>query len=99
MRYKRARLEIVCDILFFIRRSKNGAKSTHILYKANLSVPLLQKYLKALLADRLIYKIIIKNKRSVYKLTKHGVEFINQIKKIDKMTRIIEIFANRRIKI
>ena len=98
MRYKRARLEIVCDILFFIRRSKNGAKSTHILYKANLSVPLLQKYLKTLLADRLIYKII-KNKRSVYKLTKHGVEFINQIKKIDKMTRIIEIFANRRIKI
>lgn len=95
MRYNRARLEIVYDILHFIKKCEDGAKPTHILYKANLSVPLLKKYLKTLLADGLIYKIV-RNNRALYKLTRKGINFIEEVKKIDKMTRIIELFHYRR---
>lgn len=96
MRYKRARLEIIYDILLYVKNC-DGAKPTNILQKANLSVPLLRKYLKMLLADNLIFKVT-KNNRVLYKLTKKGIGLINLIKKLDKVTHAIELSSYRRIK-
>jgi len=94
---KRSRLEIVSDILFSIQTEPHGAKSTHILYKANLSPQLLNKYLRVLTQDELIEKIEI-NKKYLYKVTKKGFEFLNKLKSIDEMCHIIEMDSQKRIK-
>lgn len=92
---KRARLEIVCDILFFVKSELGGAKSTHILYKANLSPKLLNKYLRMLIRDNLIKKIEENNKIR-YGITKKGLEFLNKVKSLDRMCHIIELVPQRR---
>lgn len=92
---KRARLEIVCDILFFIKNESYGAKPTHILYKANLSPKLLNKYLRMLIRDNLIKKKEENNKIR-YRITKKGLEFLNKVKSLGKMCHIIELFPHKR---
>lgn len=92
---KRARLEIVCDILFFIKSQTYGAKPTHILYKANLSPKLLSQYLKMMARDNLIKKIEENNKVR-YRITKRGIEFLNKVKSLDKMCHIIELIPQKR---
>lgn len=93
---KRARLEIVCDILFFIKNEPYGAKPTHILYRANLSPKLLNKYLKMLIRDNLIKKKEENNKIR-YKITRKGFDFLNKVKSLDKMCHIIELIPHKRI--
>lgn len=83
---KRARLRILYDILGSIKRMKDGARFTYILYRTNLSVPLLKNYLKILLKDGLISQTNVNNK-IVYRLTKKGNQFIKEMQKIDKMIR------------
>jgi len=90
MKYSRARLEIAFDILSFIKNELNGAKPTHILYKANLSPYLLNKYLKILTNDGFIKKIKIENK-SLYKITDKGINFIGTIISLDKLTSMITL--------
>jgi len=91
---KRARIEIIADILFLIRKNRK-ARFTNILYKANLSVQLLNKYLDALLKDELIAKI--KNiKGRVYCLTKKGFKFIGILQELNSMVQFIEIHSDRR---
>ena len=96
MVYSRSKLEIVYDILIYIKNEEDGARSTHILYKANLSPTLLKKYLKVLVRDGLIRKRktedIVK-----YKITKKGLSFLKKLKSIDRITNIIELtHANRK---
>jgi len=98
MRYTRTKIEIVCDILLFIKNEEEGAKSTHILYKANLSPELLRKYLSMMIRDDLIKKIERDNK-IIYKITKKGFEFLKKLKEIDKMTHIIEVLPHNRVKL
>jgi predicted transcriptional regulator len=92
----RTRVEIACDILFFVGGEKNGARPTHILYKANLSPKLLQKYMRMLSADRLVKRV--KTADGVrYKLTKGGTEFLGKAKELDGMCNFIELTpANRK---
>jgi predicted transcriptional regulator len=98
MRYTRTKIEIVCDILLFIKNEENGAKSTHILYKANLSPDLLKKYLSMMKRDGLIRKIK-KDNGIRYRITKKGLEFLKKLKAIDKMTHIIEVLPHNRVKL
>lgn len=97
MERKRARIEIIYDILFFIKKEPNGVKPTHILYRANLSPELLKKYLKVLLYDRLIKKVG-KSKRVRYKITERGLVFIKRVKALDKITPIIGLSRGKRSK-
>lgn len=50
---RRDRLEIILKIL---KISKNGAKKTHIMYKANLSYVQLEKYLQYLEINNFLVK-------------------------------------------
>jgi predicted transcriptional regulator len=50
---KRNNLDICADIL---RVSKNGAKKTHLVYKANLNFKIVKKYLNELRERELIIK-------------------------------------------
>lgn len=92
----RTRLEIACDILFFVGGEKAGARPTHILYKANLSPKLMQKYMRMLAADRMVKRA--KAADGVrYKLTRRGVEFLGKAKELDGMCSFIELTpANRK---
>ena len=98
MTYVRTKIEIVCDILLFIKNEENGAKSTHILYKANLSPELLKKYLKMMIRDLLIRKIKNENKTR-YKITKKGLDFLKKLRSLDKVTHIIELVSSNRVKL
>ena len=93
----RVSLEIVCDILNFVKNEPHGAKPTHILYKANLSPKLLKKYLTLLIDDRLIEKSERSN-RIFYKLTKKGFEFLRRAESLDKMCHLIELVPHKRDK-
>ncbi len=95
MRYNRERLEIAYDILEIIKSTPKGAKPTHILYKANLSPTLLQRYLSVLLDDMLIQKDEVKT-RSIYTITEKGMRLMELLKSIDRMTNIINLQDSQR---
>ena len=91
----RSRVEIISDILFSVKKGGETTRSTHILYKSNLSVPLLKKYMKSLLKDGLIEKTERKNS-TFYKLTDKGFKFVRLLQKLNPMTEIIEIYKDKR---
>ena len=71
---KRGRIQIIGDML---RITENGANKTKVMYKANLSHNLLEKYLEVLLDKGLL--IIADN---VYYTTEKGREFIRHYQRI-----------------
>lgn len=88
-------MEIISDILLYIRKHDGRAKPTNILYRANLSLALLRKYLKALLKDGLIHEIK-EGKKRVYGLTDKGIRFLGLLHELNPMTDIIEIYRDKR---
>jgi len=83
----RAKTEIVHDILMSIKKVPSGEKSTHIIFKANLSKKLLDKYLTVMVADDLV-KIVIVNNKPRFQITKKGILFLKMLKRIEKMTHL-----------
>ena len=78
------------DILFLLQKEDGKAKPTRILYGANLSHSALKEYLNLLLSNGFI-KEIKDNKHSLYTLTKKGYEFINESRKIKRLTEAFGI--------
>jgi len=71
-KHKRCCLKIVADILSVLTTRKNVRK-THIMYGANLSYTLLNRYLdKALNAN-----LIRQDHDGYYKITSKGISFLN----------------------
>jgi predicted transcriptional regulator len=69
---KRSDIEISAAIL---QVAKNGAKKSHIVYKANLNFKIGKKYL-----DRLIHSGLLKGpteKNKLFRTTEKGVDYIN----------------------
>ncbi len=95
MRYNRERLEITHDILTIIRNTPGGAKPTHILFKANLSPALLNRYLAVMLQDGLIDKEEIRS-RCLYNCTEKGAKLLDLLKSVDRMTSIINLSEKKR---
>ena len=67
---KRNNLDICADIL---RISKNGAKKTHLVYKANLNFNIVKKYIEGLLKLGLL-----NHEPPKYYTTPKGVLYINR---------------------
>lgn len=74
---KRSNLEISADVL---RIAKEGAKKSHIVYKANLNFELVNTYLKHLQETGLIN--FAPDDDHLFKTTSKGVEYINQYTKL-----------------
>ena len=69
---KRSDIEITAEIL---QVARNGAKKSHIVYKANLNFKIGKKYL-----DRLIHSGLLEapnGESKVFKTTEKGVDYIN----------------------
>jgi predicted transcriptional regulator len=80
----RRRLDIIADILQVVSQN---AKKTQIMYQANLSYKVLQRYLRNITAASLIdYESI----EQCYVLTPKGQEFLEAYKEYAKTNKSIE---------
>ncbi|MEM3710449.1 MAG: winged helix-turn-helix domain-containing protein [Thermoprotei archaeon] len=80
---KRNPATILCDV---IMASYNGARKTHIMYRANLNPAILEKYLRFCLENGLIQKENI-----TYRATRKGVEVARRIEEINTLSKNIEV--------
>ena len=85
MKERRSKLQILVDILRVVQRKGGKAKSTHILYGANLSHKRLKMHLDMLLENEFLEMTSLKG-RTYYKITPKGVKFIVEYRKIQEIT-------------
>jgi predicted transcriptional regulator len=90
MSEKRSKLQIFMDILFLIQKENGKAKPTRILYGANLSHSSLKEYLDDLISNGFIEEVK-DNKHSLFALTEKGYQFINESRKIKRLTEAFGI--------
>jgi len=81
----RSRLDIIADILRVV--SKEGAKKTQIMYQANLSYKLLNKYLAEVAEAGLVR---LQREERIYVITSKGIEFLEKYKKYLRHNKRIE---------
>ena len=88
----RSRLEIIADIL---KAAKDGAKKTRIMYFANLSYSLLEKYLAKVIKAKLIV-----NNGDEYEITEKGRLFLEKFesysKKVSRINRELSVIKFER---
>jgi predicted transcriptional regulator len=80
----RTRLDIIADILQVVSQN---AKKTQIMYQANLSYKVLQRYLSNVTAASLVD---FEDEAQCYVLTPKGQEFLEAYKEYDKTNKNIE---------
>ncbi len=80
----RDRLDIIADILNI---ASQDAKKTQIMYQANLSYKVLQRYLTETIEASLV---TFQNQNQRYKLTYKGQEYIDAYKEYARCTRNME---------
>ena len=80
----RGRLDIIADILHVV---SGNARKTQIMYQANLSYRVLQKYLAEITEASLIN---FEDKRRCYILTVKGREFLNAYQEYSKTNKYME---------
>lgn len=80
----RRRLDIIADILQVVSQN---AKKTQIMYQANLSYKVLQRYLRNITAASLID---FENEAQCYVLTTKGQEFLEAYKDYAKTNKSVE---------
>lgn len=73
----RDRLQIIADILSVVR---GGAKKTHVMYQANLSYTLLNRYL----AEVLDAGLVSVDNEDCYRLTRRGQSFLDRFGEYSK---------------
>jgi len=79
-------MNIICTILKAIGNSDRGARKTYILYRSNLSHPMLNKYLDFVIECGLV-KAEKSNEKLVYYIGEKGLEFM---KAYERMRGILE---------
>ena len=80
----RRRLDIIADILNVVSR---GAKKTQIMYQANLSYKLLNKYLSEIIEVCLVR---FERRKKRYVLTSKGQKFLEKYKNYSKRNKHVE---------
>jgi predicted transcriptional regulator len=80
----RDRLAIIADIL---EAARKNAKKTQIMYQANLSYNVLQKYLAEITSSSLINFV---PEQQCYQLTERGVNFMQLYKQYSKNSQLVQ---------
>jgi predicted transcriptional regulator len=80
----RGRLDIIADIL---RAASGTAKKTKIMFQANLSYKVLQKYLAEVVEASLVS---FENEEQCYVLTTKGREFLDAYEEYSEVNRYVE---------
>jgi len=75
---RRDKLYIIAEILGI---AKDGVLKTQIMYRANLSFTQLNDYLKFMLKNELLEKIV-SNEKELYKATEKGLNFLQRYRQI-----------------
>ena len=88
MKSYRGKLEIIADVL---RAAKRNAKKTHIMYQANLSYKVLQRYLKYVTSASLVN---FETGEQCYVLTPKGLKFLEAYKNYAKNNKKIKAQLN-----
>ena len=79
---RRSRIEIINDIL---TASKNGAKKTDVMYRANLSFGQLQRYLSFLVDRGLISNRRNDDGKVRYKTSERGKKVLEKYKELNNL--------------
>lgn len=80
---RRDKLYIIAEILEI---AKDGVLKTQIMYRANLSFTQLNDYLKFMLKNGLLDKIL-SNDKEVYKATEKGINFLQRYHEITELLK------------
>jgi predicted transcriptional regulator len=81
MTTRRAKIEIIFDILKAIQDKGGIIKPTHLLYKSNLSHQKMTLYVNELIAKGFI-KTDLNNQNKVFTITSQGINYIQEYKRI-----------------
>ncbi len=84
----RSRLDIIADILNVAARE---AKKTQIMYQANLSYNVLQKYMRELVGASLVSFL---DERRCYQLTEKGRKFLEAYDEYTRMQKVVDQHVN-----
>ena len=79
---RRSEIEIIWKILDL---SRNGAKTTDLLYQCNLSYTQLKSYLPFLIEKEILKEEVVESNGSLskfYRITEKGFLFLNDIRKV-----------------
>ena len=80
---RRDKLYIIAEILEI---AKDGVLKTQIMYRANLSFTQLTDYLKFMLKNALLEKVLL-NGKEVYKATRKGMNFLQRYREITELLK------------
>ncbi len=86
MSERRDKLKVIYDMLNSIQDKGGKIKPTHLLYKSNLSHTKMQIYLKDLISKDMVQEGFDNKQNRVYLITKNGIKFITDYKKIREFT-------------
>jgi predicted transcriptional regulator len=92
---RRDKLYIIAEILEI---AKDSVLKTQIMYRANLSFTQLNDYLRFMLKNELLEKIL-QNDREVYKATKKGMIFLQSYREITELLKTEEENYKNNVKI
>ena len=85
MTIRRAKIEIIFDILKAISDKGGLIKPTHLLYKSNLSHQKMTLYVNDLISKGFIKIDLVDNNR-MFSITDRGIKYINEYKKIKEFS-------------
>ena len=80
---RRDKLYIIAEILEI---AKDGVLKTQVMYRANLSFTQLNDYLKFMLKNALLEKVLL-NDKEVNKATKKGIVFLQSYREITELLK------------
>ncbi len=86
MSERRDKLKVIYDMLNSIQDKGGKIKPTHLLYKSNLSHSKMQIYLKELISRDMVQEDFDSKQNRVYIITKNGIKFIGDYRKIREFT-------------
>ncbi|MBI2671253.1 hypothetical protein HYX18_04740 [Candidatus Woesearchaeota archaeon] len=85
MTIRRAKIEIIYDILKAVQDKGGTIKPTHLLYKSNLSHKKMTLYVNSLISRGLIKINTVENSK-VFSITEKGSKYLADYKKIKEFT-------------